>query len=148
LAFPFDPLSATSTDYNKERFHAYSVGFKKYFAQNEFLLAGEFWDFLSDTTNTMGNILEMINLISTTEFNNRFDFIINQSENMVNSSEKYIELLDNWYLYSEKELMINYNVLKQNALNDKKIARILNQSPFDRECKYNVQRYHILKKLL
>lgn len=60
IGFPFDPTSATSTSFNKERFFDYLIEFKKFFAQNEVLIASEFWDFLSGSQNTMEEILDVI----------------------------------------------------------------------------------------
>lgn len=60
IGFPFDPTSVTSTGFNKERFFDYLIEFKKFFAQNEVLIASEFWDFLSGSQNTMEEILDVI----------------------------------------------------------------------------------------
>lgn len=60
VGFPFDPTSPTPTDYDKTRFFKYLIEFKKFFAQEEVLIAGEFWDFLSGSTGTMEEILEVI----------------------------------------------------------------------------------------
>ncbi len=60
IGFPFDPTSDTATGYNKERFFDYLIEFKKFFDPKEVLLAGELWDFLSGSENTMDEILEVI----------------------------------------------------------------------------------------
>lgn len=60
IGFPFDPTSPTSTGYNKERFFNYLIEFKNFFAHEEVLIAGELWDFLSNSQNTMEEILDVI----------------------------------------------------------------------------------------
>lgn len=60
IGFPFDPTSPVPTEYDKSRFFDYLIEFKKFFAQNEVLIASEFWDFLSGSTNTMEEILDII----------------------------------------------------------------------------------------
>lgn len=60
IGFPFDPTSDTATGYDKERFFNYLIEFKKFFDPNEVLLAGELWNFLSGSENTMDEILEVI----------------------------------------------------------------------------------------
>lgn len=60
IGFPFDPTSSTPTGYNKDRFFDYLIEFKKFFAQDEVLIASEFWDFLSGSANTMEEVLDVI----------------------------------------------------------------------------------------
>lgn len=60
IGFPFDPTSDVPTGYSKERFFDYLIEFKKFFAQDEILIASEFWDFLSGGQNTMEEILDVI----------------------------------------------------------------------------------------
>jgi len=60
VGFPFDPTSNSPTGYDKTRFFNYLIEFKKFFAQDEVLIASEFWDFLSGSQNTMEEILEII----------------------------------------------------------------------------------------
>lgn len=60
VGFPFDPTSNTATGYDKERFFNYLIEFKKFFAQDEVLIAGELWDFLSSQQGTMDAILDVI----------------------------------------------------------------------------------------
>lgn len=60
IAFPFDPTSETPTGHNKERFFDYLIEFKKFFAQEEVLIANEFWDYLSGGEGTMEEILDVI----------------------------------------------------------------------------------------
>ena len=60
VGFPFDPTSPTPVGYDKTRFFDYLIEFKKFFAQDEVLIASEFWDFLSGSENTMEEILDVI----------------------------------------------------------------------------------------
>lgn len=60
LGFPFDPTSDTATGYDKERFFNYLIEFKKFFTQDEVLIAGELWDFLSGQQGTMDAILDVV----------------------------------------------------------------------------------------
>ncbi len=60
VGFPFDPTSELPTGYNKERFFDYLIEFKKFFSQEEVLIADELWDFLSGNRETMSAILNVI----------------------------------------------------------------------------------------
>jgi len=60
IGFPFDPTSKKPTEYNKERFFDYLIEFKKFFADEEVLIASEMWDFLSGRQGTMKDILKVI----------------------------------------------------------------------------------------
>lgn len=60
IGFPFDPTSKTATGHDKERFFNYLIEFKKFFSQDEVLIAGELWDFLSGQSNTMSAILDVV----------------------------------------------------------------------------------------
>lgn len=60
IGFPFDPTSEEATGHDKERFFDYLIEFKKFFAHEEVLIAGELWDFLSGNQGTMNDILDVI----------------------------------------------------------------------------------------
>ncbi len=60
IGFPFDPTSLESTKYDKKRFFSYLIEFKKFFSEEEVLIADELWDYLSGTKNTMNQIIEVI----------------------------------------------------------------------------------------
>jgi len=148
LGFPFDPLAKTSTGYDKEKYYSYSVDFKTYIDKNEFLLAGELWNFLSGAENTMQIILDIINAIATTEFMDNYEFLYKQKENIKDEKEKYLELLDKWCLYREKKIVENYKKLQKLVSTDKKLLRIFNQKPFKSDIKYNENRATSLLNLL
>lgn len=61
LGFPFDPTSEEPTKSDKKRFFNYLIEFKKFFAAEEVLLGDELWNRLSGTTDTMEEILDIIN---------------------------------------------------------------------------------------
>ena len=60
IGFPFDPTSVEPTGYDKIRFFAYLIEFRKFFAPKEVLIAEELWDFLSGNQGTMPEILDVI----------------------------------------------------------------------------------------
>ncbi len=60
IGFPFDPTSNIPTGYNKKIFFNYLIEFKKFFAEDEVLIAGELWDYLSGSKDTMNQILQII----------------------------------------------------------------------------------------
>lgn len=60
IGFPFDPTSDVPTGYKKERFFDYLIEFRKFFAEDEVLIAGELWDLLSGSRGTMNSILDII----------------------------------------------------------------------------------------
>ncbi len=147
LGFPFDPLSDSSTGFDKQRYMNYSVAFRKYFAENEFLLSTELWDFLSGEKNTMENILEIINNIATTEFLSILQFI-QDNNNIINEKYQYINYLKKWCLFSNIDIVNNFEFLKNKSLNDKKLQKVLNQTLFDNETKYRLDRIQFLHSKL
>lgn len=60
IGFPFDPTADTPTGYDKNIFFDYLIEFKKFFDSEEVLLGEELWDFLSGSSDTMAEILEVI----------------------------------------------------------------------------------------
>jgi len=60
VGFPFDPTSDTATGYDKDRFMDYLIEFKKFFAQDEILIASELWDHLSGQNDTMEQLLDIV----------------------------------------------------------------------------------------
>ena len=140
IGFPFDPLSDTPTGYDKERFMKHLIEFKKYFDPDEVLLAGELWDRLSGEPNTMENILNIINKIATPDFLEKFEFI-NNPENFERDREKYMEILNDWYLFDEVKIFSNFDKLKKNNF------RFVHQELFKKDGKYNIKRQKLLKLL-
>jgi hypothetical protein len=126
LGFPFDPQSDTPTGYDKAAFMNYAIDLKKFIARDEFLIADELWNFLSGDTNTMQQILDIINDIATTEFMKKFEFI-NDTQNRTANWSAYYQQLQNWKMFSE----LNWLDDVKNELNkSRNLTRALNQSLF------------------
>ena len=113
----------------------------KYFDPNETLVASELWDLLSGHTETMEEILQIINTIATTEFLEKFQFI-NDKSNI--KDDKYIEIMTEWNMSSELKLVENRYNLAEKAKEDKKLRRLLNQTPFDSKGNYKIDRSNTL----
>jgi len=118
VGFPFDPTDHESTGCDKKRFLDYLIGGNKYFDTKEVLLASELWNFLSDDSksgdsNTMKQLLDIINAIATPKFLQRFNYI-NTSSNRHKRPQYYRKLLERWYLFSEIHLFDNDEVISQN----------------------------------
>jgi len=145
IGFPFDPTSNQDTTYDKTRFLNSIINMTKYFAPNETLVASELWDFLSGEPNTMEQILEIINIISTTKFLEKYQVLNN---NGLGNKNKYMEILREWNLYSEIELINNDNLLIEKIRTNKSLIRIYNQKPFNNKGVYNVDRYNHLINLI
>jgi hypothetical protein len=127
IGFPFDPLSDEATTFDKTNFLNSIIDGKKYFAEDEVKLSAELWDFLSGNTNTMESILVIINKIATTEFYDKYLFI--NDLNNINEPE-YISILQDWYLFSEVNLVNNLTQIKEMLKSNKKLVRVFNQKPF------------------
>lgn len=154
IGFPFDPLSNEPTSYDKQRFMDYSVDFRRYFSEGDFLLSAELWNYLSGTTQTMETILEIINSIATVHFQENFEFL-QQNENASESKDEYINLLRKWFLFSEIILVENRENILSKIGNDKRMIRVFNQNIFiiKREddkykVEYNENRASILANLI
>jgi hypothetical protein len=91
----------------------------------------------------MEQILEIINAISTTEFLSKYRLLI---ENSNRHNQTYKDILTEWYLISELELINNDKLLKQNIGNDRKLNRYYNKTAFDNKGNYNMDRCIELKK--
>jgi len=149
IGFPFDPTVNPATDiitsFNKDRFLGSIINMTKYFASNETLVASELWDFLSGQQNTMEEILEIINSISTTSFLYKFQLLCDNARRL---TPDYRTLLNEWNLVSEIELIDNNNSIIQNISNDRGLLRTYNKTAFDSKGNYNTERYSTLKELI
>ena len=149
IGFPFDPTVNPTTDsvtsFDKTRFLSSIINMTKYFDPNETLVASELWDMLSGQQNTMEEILEIINIISTTSFLNKFQLLTDNSKRL---STEYRNQLIEWNLYSELELIDNNNTLIQKIGTDKTLTRIYNKIAFDKKGNYNIERHLTLKHLI
>ena len=116
----------------------------KFFAANESLVASELWDLLSGQQNTMEEILEIINTISTTAFLEKFQFL---TDNANRITPEYRNQLTEWNLHSELELINSNTAIIQNIATNKTLTRIYNNSSFDGKGNYNWDRHTELLKL-
>ncbi len=146
IGFPFDPTSDTPTGHDKTRFLNYLVDGSKYFALDEVLLANELWDFLSDDTDTMEQILEIINAIATPEFMNKYNYL-NENQNRLNDIEHYKISLQEWFLFREYELLNNNTTILERVRGNSRDNRIFRQ-PIFKNGGYNLARYDSLKDLI
>ena len=145
MGFPFDPTSDQDTTYNKTRFLGSIINMTKFFAPNETLIASELWNLLSGEQNTMEQILEIINTISTTEFLEKYQ-ILNDDTNRNN--DRYAAILREWNLYSELELIDNDEIIKEQISSDRRLNRLYNQKLFTNNGVYNISRYNALSDLI
>ena len=146
IGFPFDPTSNTELEFDKKRFLNYLIDGNKYFAHDEVLLSSELWDFLSDDTNTMQQILDVINSIATPQFMDNYN-LISDYQNIENATEEYRRILEDWFLFTEKEIVQKYsniqNIIEQNSALKRKF-----QQPLFKKEKYNETRKEALLNIL
>jgi hypothetical protein len=149
LGFPFDPTVNPETDSvtsgDKTRFLRSIINIDKFFDPQEILLAGDLWDFLSEQSHTMESILEIINIISTTSFLDKFQLL---NDNSQRQTEKYKKQLLEWNLFSELELIEKDSHIRNSMVKDKKLQKTYNKMPFDNQGNYQWERFHTLVKLL
>ncbi len=149
MGFPFDPTINPATDavtnFDKSRFLGSIINMTKYFDSNETLVASELWNKLSGQPNTMEEILEIINTISTTSFLNKFQLLTDNTKRL---SPEYRNQLNEWNLFSELELINSNSTLIQNIRSDTTLTRIYNKIAFDKKGNYNTDRYSTLKQLI
>lgn len=146
IGFPFDPTSDTSTGSDKCRFLRSIIDGDKYFASDEVLLASKLWDFLSGDKNTMEYILDIINKIATKDFMEKFKYL-GDNTNRKNNTKIYKTLLNDWFLFSEIELLNNDFEITKNLYKETRARRIYNQSIFKNGA-YNFERYNFLVGLI
>lgn len=148
IGFPFDPTVNPSvesvTSYNKTRFLGSIINMNKFFAPNETLVANELWDFLSGQENTMEEILEIINIISTTAFIDKFKLLVDESQK---DTQEYLDLLVEWNLHSEIELNTNRTIILENIEGNAPLTRIFNKKSFDVKGSFNWDKYFALKNV-
>lgn len=123
-----------------------NVNFSKYFAEDEVLLASEFWDYISGTPQTMETILEIINSIAVADFPVKREFIQNKSNAEIYEQD-YTALLNLWQLGREKNLIENESRIRQQISGNKALMRIFNQDIFIKG-DYNENRVSLLLDLL
>lgn len=148
IGFPFDPTVNTESEscssHNKERFLGSIINMTKFFAYDECLVADELWDLLSGQQNTMRQILDIINAISTPDFLYKFN-LLRDSYNR--NSDEYKNTLECWGLISELELVLNDAHIR-NIVKCKNESRLYNKLPFDKSGAYDFDRYYKLKEII
>lgn len=141
FGFPFDPTSDSDDDigYDKQRFLEYLVEGIKFLDQHEILIADEFWSFLANSENAMNDILGIINQIATPQFMDIYEQI--QNIETIRDLNERKELFNNWYLFSESEI-----IDRLDRLSDNRSRRILRQQIFSSDGKYNSKRLELLQR--
>jgi len=147
LGFPFDPTvdskSQPIDSFDKQRFAESCIEQQKFFTFDEFLIAKELWDFLSGQTNTMNEIINIINEIATPQFEEKYKIL---SDSIKWGNTEYKALLKEWNLYTEIELIENKSLIKNNS--NKIQLRLLEKSCFNEKGDYNWSRACDLKCLI
>lgn len=143
LGFPFDPTSKSDIDYDKARFLSSIIGGEKFFGIDEILLSGELWDKLSGEKNTMQQLLNIINDISTPDFQKNCQFLNNPKNR---PDPKYIQLLQKWHLHTEIEILQNESTIKNKIVGNKSLARLFNNEIIKPDG-YNIKRAKLLELL-
>lgn len=148
IGFPFDPTVNPSkeavTSHNKTRFLDSIINMNKYFDKQETLIGDELWNLLSGQTNTMQEILHIINTISTTSFLDKFQFL---SDGANRTKLEYMKLLKEWHLYSEMDLIDKNDIIINKIKKNKTLVRIYNKNSIDSKGAYNWERHNELKQL-
>lgn len=150
IGFPFDPTVVEGEDecsFNKERFLANIVEGDKYFHSDEVLIASGLWDLLSGEKNTMQELLELINHISTVNFLDTFEKIRNPKKYDVKDDD-YAKLLENWNLFSELSLHSNKEKILSAVKGNKRLNRSYNNLCMKENGSYNEKRYDDLKDFI
>lgn len=149
MGFPFDPTVNPATDsvtsFDKTRFLGSIINMTKYFDTDETLVASELWNMLSGQPNTMEEILEIINVISTTSFLDKFKLLTDNAKRL---TTEYKNQLTEWNLFSELELIDNNNTIIQKIGRDRTFQRTYNRIAFDKKGNYNTDRFLTLKQLI
>jgi hypothetical protein len=147
IGFPFDPTEnpKTPTKFNLERFKKSVVGIEKYIDDSEILIASQLWDKLSGYTNTMEDILEIINAIANPDFLGNLNYL-NNPNNIGN--EKYKSLCQKWYFHNELSIINNLEYLKTNMKENNEIEIYLGQQLFKDNFTLNSERRDTLMKFL
>lgn len=94
----------------------------------------------------MQQLLDIINVIATPRFMEKYEFLNNQA-NKVTGRARYIQYLTEWNLTSEIILVNNETTIIQKIANNNRLTRIFNQ-PIFKDDEYNVDRLNALKSLL
>lgn len=119
------------------------ININKFFHPSEVLLGSELWDKLSGCENTMEELLKIINSISNPDFMNNYEYL-NLYQNRYTA--KYKEILKQWFLYSELELLEYDDEIKKACETNKRLKKKLQMSPFS-DGIYKNRRYNSLSEV-
>jgi len=148
IGFPFDPTSDYPTESNKSRFLNSIIDGIKYLDEKEVLIAEQLWDFLSGHKNTMQELLDIINSISTIDFFEKYNFL-NNKNNLSSNKLRYKKYLKEWNLYSELYLVENDKNIRELIKNNSRLIRVYNQTMFNTDNgEYNFRRFYKLSEEL
>ncbi len=143
IGFPFDPTDENPLGKNKDRFMGSIINCNKFFDSKEVLLADELWDLLSGTKNTMEEILNIINKISTVNFLCKYNYLNDENNR---NTDNYKKHLYDWGIFSEIRLLENKDKIIKKIDSNSRLTRIYNQQIF-KDGKYNQDRYNVLEEL-
>ncbi|HOG31023.1 MAG TPA: TdeIII family type II restriction endonuclease [Candidatus Cloacimonadota bacterium] len=149
IGFPFDPTVVEGEDecsFDKKKFWTNIVEGDKYFHDDEVLIASGLWDLLSGEKNTMQQLLELINRISTVEFIDIFEKIRNPKDDV--KDDDYAKLLENWNLFSELSLHSNKEKILSAIKGNKRLIRSYYNPCMKEDGSYNEKRYNDLKSFI
>ncbi|SMM98974.1 type II restriction endonuclease TdeIII [uncultured Candidatus Thioglobus sp.] len=148
IGFPFDPTvdvtNDKNTSYDKVRFLDQIINMGKFFDPKETLVASELWDMLSGCSDTMEQILDIINKISTTDFLDKYRYL---NENINRNKKQYQDILGHWFLISELEIVKNQKEIQDSIIGNKALERCFNHTMFNKAT-YNINRYAELTKYI
>ncbi|MBT3730018.1 TdeIII family type II restriction endonuclease [bacterium] len=144
IGFPFDPTDSDGAGYDKSRFLNNLIDGKRYFAEDETLVAEELWTKLSGENDSMSIILEIINKVATPEFMNKYNYILDY-EKRTSDPEGYEEQLQEWMLYREIRLFNNSDKIINAGEN---IIRKFNKPLFKKNGEYDMDRYSELEEII
>ncbi len=141
FGFPFDPTANADTAYDKNRFMNNMIEFSKFCDADEILIAEELWSYLSGEEGTMQELLDLIRSIATVDFMEKFTFISTPA-NLIDNTDRYIEIARQWSLADEVTIAQKVDILKESVV--KSVEKSLYLQTFDTDGKYNERRAKIL----
>lgn len=150
IGFPFDPnldleSRGNGCHYDKTQFMSEIVNGSKFFDPKEILLATELWDKLSSEPLTMESILNIINVIATTDFEDKLHTLLKYR---ITDHKLPLGLLRQWQLFSELDFISKLDILKGLAEDDRKLNRYMSQSCITPSGKLNYTRYNYISSLM
>ena len=137
FGFPFDPTANADTAYDKNRFMNNMIEFSKFCDADEILIAEELWSYLSGEEGAMQELLDLIRSIATVDFMEKFTFL-SMPANLINNTDRYIEIARQWSLTDEITIAQKVDILKESTV--RSVKKSLYLQTFDTDGKYNERR--------